>query len=177
MRRALFYPTAEGEARLLLLIAAFSINGSSLEGRTKLAKLDFFIRYPPFFARALSSRRTLTQRARDAIENALAEGRTIESRMIRYRYGPWDPAHFALLGRLVGKGLVEPVSETNGVGYRVTDRGAKLAGELAGTEAWATVAERAALLKAHLDLTGYGLQQFIYKNFPEVVGTSWGETL
>ena len=177
MRRALFQPTAEGEARLLLLIAAFSTNGSSLEGRTKLAKLDFLLRYPPFFARALAKRTGLTKRALAAIEHAESEGRTIESRMMRYRYGPWDPAYFALLGRLVGKRLVEPVPETSGLGYRVTPQGKAVADALAADEAWTSVAERAALLKSYLDLSGNGLKNFIYDNFPEVAGATWGEML
>jgi len=41
MRRELFQPTVLGEARVLLLINNFSSKGSALEGRTKLAKLDF----------------------------------------------------------------------------------------------------------------------------------------
>ncbi|MFE2970175.1 hypothetical protein ACFXKC_42275 [Streptomyces sp. NPDC059340] len=32
----------------------------------------------------------------------------IEQGMIRYRYGPWDPAYYAPLGALTGKGLIEP---------------------------------------------------------------------
>jgi hypothetical protein len=177
MRRELFQPTAEGEARLLLLIAAFSQEGSSLEGRTKLAKLDFLLRYPPFFARALAKRGGLTRRAAAAIEKATAEGRTIESRMMRYRYGPWDPAYFALLGRLVGKGLVEPVPEANGLGYRTTALGKTVADALAAEEAWSTIAEHAFLLKTYFDLSGNGLKNFIYENFPEVAGATWGETL
>jgi hypothetical protein len=177
VRRALFQPTAEGEARLLLLISAFSTEDSSLEGRTKLAKLDFLLRYPPFFARALAKRSGLTQRARLAIINAEAEGQTIESRMVRYRYGPWDPAYFALLGRLVGKRLVIPVSERNGVGYRATLQGWQLARSLADTEAWRVTAERAEILKMYFDITGNGLKNFIYEHFPEVAGASWGETL
>lgn len=177
MRRALFQPTAEGEARLLLLIAAFSGEDSSLEGRTKLAKLDFLLRYPPFFARALAKRPGLTKRAVLAIHEAESEGRTIESRMMRYRYGPWDPAYFALLGRLVGKGLVEPVPEANGLGYRTTELGKAAADAIAGDKAWRTVAERAALLRTHFNLTGNGLKNFIYENFPEVAGATWGEAL
>ena len=177
MRRALFQPTAEGEARILLLIAAFSTGGSSLEGRTKLAKLDFLLRYPPFFARALAKRSGLTKRALTAIEQAESEGRTIESRMMRYRYGPWDPAYYALLGRLVGKGLAEPVPEPGGVGYRLTPRGKRVADALAADEAWATVSERAGLLKAYFDLSGNGLKNFIYDNFPEVAGATWGDIL
>jgi hypothetical protein len=35
--------------------------------------------------------------------------------MMRYRYGPWDPSYFAVLGSLVGRGLIEaiPAEGTN----------------------------------------------------------------
>ena len=56
MKIDLFQPTIEGEARLLLLIEAFSRGIKTLEGRTKLAKLDFFLRYPRYFHRALQIR-------------------------------------------------------------------------------------------------------------------------
>src|SRR5688572_12691214 len=94
MRSELFFPTAEGEARLLLLIDAFSHPGRSLEGRTKLAKLDFFLRYPAYFSRALLARGGTrpTRAVLDAARQAADEGDTIENRMVRYRYGPWDPA-------------------------------------------------------------------------------------
>lgn len=34
-----YAPTAEGEGRLLLLLHSFSLNGGTVQGRTKLAKL------------------------------------------------------------------------------------------------------------------------------------------
>ena len=45
MSAAEFHPSLEGEARLLLLVEAFSRGRKVLEGRTKLAKLDFLLRY------------------------------------------------------------------------------------------------------------------------------------
>ena len=57
MRVDSFQPSLDGEARLLLLIEAFSRRENILEGRTKLAKLDFFLRYPIYFERALQIRR------------------------------------------------------------------------------------------------------------------------
>ena len=54
MRRDLFLPTPEAEGRLLLLIDAFTGATRSLEGRTKLAKLDFLLRYPNYLRRALA---------------------------------------------------------------------------------------------------------------------------
>ena len=56
MRRDLFLPTPEGEGRLLLLIDMFTTPTRSLEGRTKLAKLDFLVRYPGYFRRAIALR-------------------------------------------------------------------------------------------------------------------------
>ncbi len=46
------FPTAEGEVRLLLLIDAFGASG--MNGRTQLAKTDFFVRYPRYLREALT---------------------------------------------------------------------------------------------------------------------------
>lgn len=172
MRRELFMPSAEGEARLLLLIDGFSRGDASLDGRVKLAKLDFFLRYPAFFARALSLRAPATQ-----VPSEPSIGQTIESRMVRYRYGPWDPAYYALLGRLVGKGLIEVVPVRSGLGYRASASGREAAERLAALDHWETVVQRVKLLKKHLDLSGTNLKNFIYDHFPEVTSASWGERL
>lgn len=172
MHRELFQPTLEGEARLLLLIDAFTSNTRGLEGRIKLAKLDFLLRYPHFFARALSIRRpNLTG---DIVPQ---EPMNIESRMIRYRYGPWDPAYYAILGRLIGRGLVQPIPTPNGIGYRTTQTGHSVAQSIAADENWAEIATRAALLRKHFNLSGTTLKDFIYRHFPEVTEASWGERL
>ena len=88
MRTDSFQPSLEGEARLLLLIAAFSRRTRVLEGRTKLAKLDFLLRYPLYFERALHIRRPQLKPSPHLHQP------DVESRMVRYRYGPWDPAYF-----------------------------------------------------------------------------------
>lgn len=172
MRRELFAPTAEGEARLLLLIDTFTTKTRGLEGRTKLAKLDFFLRYPSYLARALEVRSPGVEMNVEPDEE-----RNIENRMVRYRFGPWDPAYFGVLGRLIGKGFVRPVPFAQGVGFRTTELGNSLAERLKGDEEWAKVAERARLLKRHLDLSGTGLKDFVYANFPEVTQATWGKKL
>jgi hypothetical protein len=163
VRRELFQPTAEGEARLLILIDAFTGPSKCLEGRTKLAKLDFFLRNPAFLERILGAE---PQGARD-----------IESGMVRYRYGPWDPAYFALLGSLVGRGLVAIVPIRQGLGYRTTTAGRSLSRDLATHDSWQPVAERARLLRRTLDLSGTNLKKLVYEHFPEVVAAKWGEPL
>jgi hypothetical protein len=173
MRKEAFQPTVEAEARLLLLIDAFSSKrGEGLQGRTKLAKLDFFLRYPPFLERALRIRNPEIEFSISTIEN-----NNIENRMVRYRYGPWDPSYFALLGRLIGKHLVQVIPAPQGFNYKITDSGHALAQKLSSTEDWREIAERVVLLKKHLDLNGSTLKTFVYQNFPEVADAKWGEQL
>ncbi|MXX74478.1 MAG: hypothetical protein F4210_01070 [Holophagales bacterium] len=166
-----FQPSLEGEARLLLLIEAFSRGAKVLEGRTKLAKLDFLLRYPSYYTRALEIRRPQLADATDEPEPDL------ESRMVRYRFGPWDPAYYALLGRLIGKRLVRPAPFNRGIGYRATDKGRALAQAMRHEPAWVDTAERTEVLRRHFDLSGAFLKKFIYEHFPEVTKATWGESL
>lgn len=172
MRKDLFQPTLETEARLLLLINGFTSDMKSLEGRTKLTKLDFFVRYPVHFERALQIR------APSEKYELGDEGEAdLESKMIRFRYGPWDPSYFAVLGRLIGKGLIITVPSGRGLGYRATPTGITVAKQISHEPHWKPVVVRIKLLKRHFDLTGSRLKEFIYKNFPDVAGASWGDKL
>ena len=155
----------------MLLIEAFSRQDRVLEGRTKLAKLDFLLRYPIYFDRALHIRRPQLRDTQETQEPDL------ESRMVRYRYGPWDPSYFALLGRLIGKGLVEPAAFNRGIGYRATTKGRMIAASLQEEPAWRALAQRVDLLRKHFNLSGTGLKEFIYEHFPEVTRAKWGRPL
>ena len=142
-----------------------------MEGRTKLAKLDFFLRYPTYYDRALRIRCPELDLPRVTAEP------DVESRMVRYRFGPWDPAYFALLGRLVGKGLVKPSPYARGIGYRATESGRSIADQLKGEPAWVDTSARIELLRRHFDLSGATLKKLIYDNFPEVTQATWGQSL
>lgn len=173
MTRSAFAGTLEGEARLLLLINAFSAGDGSLQGRTKLAKLDFLLRYPRFFRRAMVLRNIKVDTAAE-----VAEENNIEQRMVRYRYGPWDPAYYALLGALLGRGLITTIPTGNYLGFRTTARGREIAAQLAATDAWQPVAARADLLRRTFRTQqGTFLKNWIYEHFPEVTQASWGESL
>ncbi len=172
MRKELFQPSIESEARILLLINAFTTTTQSLEGRTKLAKLNFLLRYPSFMQRALAIRTS-----NQVMEVAFEEQHNIEGRMIRYRYGPWDPSYYAILGRLIGKGLIEIVPNKLGLSYRTTERGSQIAKALAKEDSWSETSLRIKLLKQNFNLSGSTLKDFIYKHFPEVTSASWGQEL
>lgn len=136
-----------------------------------MAKLDFLLRYPKYLRRALASRSV-------EVSEEEPEEHTIEQRMVRFRYGPWDPSHFAILGSLVGRGLVEVVHMPKYVGFRTTELGKQLAAEIAGTEAWQDVGDKTRLLRrAFPSQGGHYMKRFIYENFPEVTQAVWGEPL
>jgi hypothetical protein len=175
-QRERFRASPEAEARVLLLIDTFSRVRSgaprSLEGRVKLAKLDFFLRYPHHLARILSMRGVPD--AEVAAVEDVEDTAPIDSRMMRYRYGPWDPAYYALLGSLIGRGLVLsiPLATGNGRGYRTTPRGEELAKQLALDESFREIAERLRTIRRHLDKSGTTLKDLIYQ-LPEVKDATW----
>jgi hypothetical protein len=75
----------EFHAGRLLLLLRICGTANRIDGLTKLAKLDFFARYPDFFRRITGERPV----------NA-----DVESSMTRFHYGPWDHRYYQLLSTL-----------------------------------------------------------------------------
>ncbi|HEU4461038.1 MAG TPA: hypothetical protein VFR75_00460 [Solirubrobacterales bacterium] len=153
-------------ARVLLLVVAFSPTArSKLDGLTKIAKLDFLLRYPVYLERLFELRETPLP---PELRPSLNERQGLESAMIRYKYGPWDDRYYPVIGRLIGQALAEPVPGKGAVALRATTAGKDLAARL-GEEDWSVVLGRAEALKSHLDLSGSTLKQLIYESFPDVI--------
>lgn len=162
-------------ARLLVLISAFSRtgHGDAIEGLTKLAKLDFLLRYPVMLERALVAKGCSIRDVH--IEDH--ERLSVESEMVRYRFGPWDHRYREFLNILVGKGLVTVIVEGRKVVIALTDHGRTLAAELSGSTAFQDYARRSSLLKLHFDVQATTLMRFIYEKFPEVVSLRSNERI
>ena len=176
--RVRFRSSREAEARLLLLIDAFShkSNGTPryLEGRVKLAKLDFLLRYPRHLRRVL-----VAHGARPADLATIDPGEApLDARMMRYRYGPWDPSYYAVLGSLIGRGLVEvtPLAGASGFAYRTSATGAQVAAELGTDEIFMHMTGRLKLLRRYLDKSGSTLKNYLYE-LPEIADANWHEDL
>jgi len=153
-------------ARLLMLLGAFTLRGSQVVGLTKLAKLDFLLRYPAFLDR-LMCRRGWTWPA-DAAPREIDKD-AVEARMIRYKYGPWDDRYYQMLGVLAGMGLVT-IGERMGVmSFELTDLGKSVSLRLGERAEWRLVAARCDLLASKFDWTGNVLKETIYRELPEVV--------
>jgi hypothetical protein len=160
-------------ARLLLLIAAFGRGGKPIDGLTKIAKLDFLLRYPAFFERLLQTDGLSWP---EGAEPTAAERRAVESTMIRYKYGPWDNRYYPLIGALLSRGLAERTDARGRIALRLTELGKRAAEEIAREPAWQSVVARAALLAKNYNVSGSRLQSRIYKELPEVVDRPhWAE--
>jgi hypothetical protein len=161
--------------RLLVLLEAFAgrRGDAAIEGLTKLAKLDFLLRYPAYLERALIARNGVGVPA----EVEEFERNSIEAHMVRYRFGPWDHRYRRFLNVLVGKGLAEVRAEKRTIMIHLTERGRTAAADLTKEPEYKTTHYRALLLKRNLDLKARNLMEFIYDTFPEVASLRTGEII
>lgn len=163
------------EARILVLLGAFAAAGpeNDLEGLTKLAKLDFLLRYPVALERALKARGK-------SGAGALVEPHerdSVESKMVRYRFGPWDHRYRRWLGILFAKGLVVVGTKGRTVTIKLTEKGVTMAKVLAESEHFAVVAKRARSLKTNFDIGASALMRFVYETFPELTTMRMNEKI
>lgn len=162
-------------ARLLILLAAFDDDSTSrsIEGLTKLAKLDFLLRYPVMLQRALQAKHQTTREV--GLEEH--EKHSVESEMVRYRFGPWDHRYREFLNILVARGLATVALEGRKVVILMTDNGRQAARKLLADADFEPYARRAKLLARHFDMTATNLMRFIYETFPEIVTLRSNESI
>jgi hypothetical protein len=154
-------------ARVMILLRHFGpTSEKQLLGLTKLAKLDFLLRYPLFTERLLERR---GEPWALGTEPSDSERLAVETRMIRYKYGPWDNRYYPILGALLGLGLAQVSKSGRSFEMNLTPEGAELAAELAREPEWAPLDERALFLKQRFDFTGSKLKNLIYQELPEVI--------
>lgn len=159
-------------ARILVLLRAFhEPDRPAIEGITKLAKLDFLLRYPSCLQTALKARGVKDEQ----IPVDDFEALTIEARMVRYRYGPWDHRYRRFLNVLAAKGLATASVEGQTINIDLTHAGGALADTLIASPAFSRVHLRAKLLKKHLDLKARALMEFVYDTFPELTSLEFNE--
>lgn len=168
-------------SRLLVLLASADARKltsdskvKAVEGITKLAKLDFFLRYPTYFERAL------TRLNRDPSEAGVEarERTSIEAAMVRFRYGPWDARYRRWLGLLHSKGLVTLGLQGNTVMIGLTDKGRQVAASLRELSVFEAPSRRSDLIVKVLGpLAATKLKNFTYEVVPEITALKWGEEI
>jgi len=147
-----------------------------IEGRTLLAKLDFFLRYPYYLRQASKIMQLNVSNDVLGLENEIEE-KSVETRMIRYLYGPWDNIYYPVLAYLIGKSLIE-IGKKSGKGteiFRLTPEGEEIAKAISQDIAYADLTKRArTIYRIFNKYSGNSLKEFIYNNFPEVVNKKIG---
>lgn len=163
-------------ARLLVLVGAFAGESGqgTIEGLTKVAKLDFLLRYPRYLERALARRHANPALAQ--VEDH--ERSSVESRMIRYKYGPWDHRYRRFINLLVAKGLATVHVEGRTIHVGLTAEGVRKSHALSATPEFGDIDRRSRLLKTHLgELKAKALMEFVYATFPEISTLRYGEAI
>jgi hypothetical protein len=162
-------------ARLLLLIRCCGAKSTQdgtyrIDGLTKMAKLDFFVRYPQFFAEVCRKMNVST--------DGTAGG--IESSMVRFHYGPWDQRYYHILGYLEARQLLRASpSGTSGFSIALTNEGTAMADKLRSDVAFADLRQRMAQIKTVLgNKSGTFLKNLVYETFDdEVAKRQLGEVI
>jgi hypothetical protein len=146
-------------ARLLILLSICGEGKSRvIEGRTKATKLDFFLRYPTFLEKA---QRVLADRGEPHSVFA-ARGQAVESPMIRYRYGPWDPRYRTYIQFLESRGLIRVYGEAV-ERVALTSKGINAAKVFVELDAFAPLVRRAQAMVGNLaSWRGTRLKDFVY---------------
>jgi hypothetical protein len=161
--------------RILVLLETFAGSDGTgrVEGLTKLAKLDFLLRYPTMLVRALHAKHCSSE----SVKVLSHEQSSVESRMVRYRFGPWDHRYRMLLNSLIARGLATVSIEGRTVSIGLTRAGLELAGKLGSADSFRDIARRAKTIRANFDLTATNLMRFVYNTFPEVLSLQKNEAI
>lgn len=169
------------QARILLLVDAVTAthgHQGKVDGLTKLAKLDFLLRYPALAPMVLDALSPADPRLRLRAEEADDPG-SVEAPMIRYKYGPWDDRYYAVIGALVSRDLLRYLPGRRGsVALAPTGTGRPLATQLAAADEWSEIAERSkAIAESSAGLTGNGLKNLIYQRLGSLMDRQYGEVI
>src|SRR5258707_9647687 len=161
------------QARVLLLVDAVAGtpgHSGKLDGLTKLAKLDFLLRYPAL-APAVLNDLDGTDARLHLSEEETTEPTDGEAPMTRYKYGPWDDRYYPVIGALIGRGLLRYTRGRRGsVALAATPSARRLAQELTATSEWATIIPRCrAVAEASSGLSGNTLKDLIYQRLADLM--------
>jgi hypothetical protein len=169
------------QTRILLLVDAVTRaagHGRKLDGLTKLAKLDFLVRYPALAPVILETLRNDDNRLH-LTEEDTEMPTSVESPMTRYKYGPWDDRYYPVIGALVGRGLLRYADNRRGhVALVSTTAGRRLVRALSTSDQWHDIRERCeAIAEASAGLTGSALKQLIYQRLDDLMDRPHGEVI
>lgn len=169
------------QARVLILVTTVSStrgHTGKLDGLTKLAKLDFLLRYPALAPQVLDQLDQEDPRLHLRTDN-LAAPTDVEAPMTRYKYGPWDDRYYTVIGALIGRGLLRYTTTRKGsVALAPTPAGRRLTRDMAATTQWAAVNDRSqAIAEASVNMTGNALKDRIYQRLAALMDRPYRQVI
>ncbi|MGH2613232.1 MAG: hypothetical protein ACRDFB_09345 [Rhabdochlamydiaceae bacterium] len=162
-------------ARLLILISFLSgEKHKEIKGITKLVKLDFLLRYPTVLEKALQKFGSYKEKIM-IHEN---EKNSVESKMVRFRYGPWDPRYYQYLAILESQGLVNAKISNKTVEITITNKGFDVASNLSGIIDLSDFVARSKIINSQFGKIGATkLKDMMYELVPELHDMRFGEVI
>ena len=151
----------EFHASRILLLIGFCGTSRKIDGLTKLAKLDFFVRYPEFF-----------ERVADRLgSSAKAKTKYVEASMVRHHYGPWDKRYYQVLSYLESRELITITKgDHNSFVFYLTDEGERVKKLLAKDKNFENLIDQMKSVKQLLGRkTGSALKDLVYETFDEEI--------
>jgi len=133
-----------------------------IEGLTKFAKTDFFIRYPKFMKIA----------AKNMQKEINVPDDSTESSMIRFHYGPWDQRYYQLISYLISRDLLKVEKNVSPQRYEftITDKGVAIALEASNyPEFYDWILRMNAAKSLFHNVSGTKMKNMIYGLFEEEV--------
>jgi hypothetical protein len=161
------------QTRVLLLVNAVAAEPDhqrKLDGLTKLAKLDFLVRYPALAPYVLDRLESEDNRLHLSSGDR-ADPTDVEAPMTRYKFGPWDDRYYPVIGALVSRGLLRYARGRRGsVALVPTEQGRHLAGEIATEPIWRDEWDRCrAIAEASGGMTGNALKELVYERLADLM--------
>lgn len=162
-------------ARILILISLLSGDKHKIiKGITKLVKLDFLLRYPTALEHAL-------EHIQSSSGNLLIkphERNSVESKMVRFRYGPWDYRYYEYLAILESQGLVMACANNKTVEISITDKGVDVANKLLPFKELRDFESRGKIIDSQFgSLSATRLKEMMYEIVPELHDMKFGEAI
>jgi hypothetical protein len=145
------------EARVLVLIVAFSANGSGVPGLDVLARLDFLLRFPTILDRVRSPGPMWP----GTLAAGPAERQAITAAFAPAHYGLWSDRYRLITGALAGRHLIVVPADRNPSGFVASGSGQRTAQHLTESAAWGRTGARADFLYEHLPVVADQLDDLI----------------
>jgi len=158
--------------RIILLIDVFAGKNKTgkIEGIIKLAIFDFLLRYPVALNRALEAQEAQGNKNEKRFKLQSYEMNSIDARMMKFNFAPWDFKYRRIISILKAKNLIEIEVIGKKSILRITTNGVNAAKRLQHINNYDYLIARCRVIKSLFgNWSQKRLIDMIYKTFPEIL--------